>query len=320
MLKPLRARPTVTIAAPGQFAVPELAHDSRGGVVLLSTGAGYDVRRWDAGTGEPLWHFPGTDLVSAVTVAHPAGRGPVVAVATDMGVERLDADSGEAVPDEDMAEVDTIWDITSGPLPGGQAYVAGAGHCNGLVHHWDAATAQPLGPLTGHGYPVKTITSATLPDGTALIASQDEVGVVLRWNAATGQPFGKPVHGPAGYNMRMIALSLPDGRAVLASLDMNGVLSRWDAATGEEIGTPLELGENATAVTGACLEGDGRLLVSTLDGVFQVRDIVTGAVTNSEFPGVNPAVLRRPDGFLLLAVSDTSRSGMRLYDLSPTSA
>lgn len=319
MLEPLRARPTVAIPIPTQYLVPELAHDGRGGVVLLSTNADYDVRRWDADTGELLWHFPGTDPVSAVTVALPAGRGPVVAVATDMGVERLDAASGEAIPDKDMAEIDTIWDITSGPLPDGRAYIAAAGHCDGLVHYWDAATAQPLGPLVGHNRPVMTVTTATLPDGTTLIASQDEAGVVLRWNAATGDPVGEPIPGPGEYNMRMISLSLPNGRAVLASLDMNGLLSRWDAATGEEIGTSLDLGENATAMAGACLGGGGHLLISTIEGVIQIRDIVTGAVTNADFPGINPAALPRPDGSTLLAVGNQPRREIRLYELPPTS-
>lgn len=119
--------------------------------------------------------------------------------------------------------------------------------------------------------------------------------------------------------MRMLSLSLPGGRTVLASLIMNGLLSRWDAATGEEIGTSLELGEDATAMVGACLEGGGRLLVSTTEGVIQIRDIVTAAVTNTDFPGINPAVLARPDGSTLLAVGNRPRGEICLYELPPTS-
>lgn len=319
MQQSLHATLTLAIAMDSSgLLVPRLAHDDHGGVVLLTTSDDGDVRRWDSVTGELLWHFRGTDLVSEVTVACPPGSDPVVGVATDMGVERVDAVSGVPIPDEDLADVDTIWDITSGLLPDGRAYIAGAGHVNGLVHYWDAATARPLGPLVGHDRPVKTVTSATLPDGTALLASQDEAGVLRRWNAATGQAIGEPSRGPAGYNMRMSALTLPDGRVLIASLDTDGLLTRWDAATGAQIGTVLELGEDAVTVTGARLDGGGRLLVSYVNGLIDVRDAITGDVV-ADFSGVNPSALMRADGSVLLAVGDRPSSEIRLYRLTPAS-
>jgi WD40 repeat protein len=317
--QPLHATLVVAIPMdPPNRLVPRLAHDGRGGVVLLTASGDGDVRRWNTGTGELLWHFSGADLVSEVTVACPPGSDPVMGVATDMGVERLNADSGLPIPDEDLADVDTIWDITSGLLPDGRAYIAGAGHVNGLVHIWDAATARPLGPLTGHDRPVKTLASATLADGTPLLASQDEAGVLRRWNAATAEAIGEPSRGPAGCNMRMGALTLPNGRVLLASLDIDGMLTRWDAATGAQIGTVVELGENAVAMTGASLGGNGRLMVSYLDGLIEVRDAVTGDVI-AEFHGVTPSALTRPDGSVLLAVGNPPSGEIRLFRLESPS-
>ncbi|MBD0740319.1 WD40 repeat domain-containing protein [Streptomyces sp. CBMA29] len=313
----LRLVPVSTIATdPARLAVPKLADDGAGEAMLLTSADDYDVRRWDIHTGELMWHFPGEDLVSEITVAYPPGGDPLVAVATDMGVVRVNAVTGSVVPDEDLAEIDTIWDITSGTLPDGRAFIAGAGHVDGLVHYWDAATGEPLGPpLAGRDRPVKTITSLTLQDGTAVIASEDEAGVILRWNAATGQRLGAPVHGPGTYNMQMIALTLPDGRALLASMDMNGTLSRWDAVTGEAIGTPLPMGPDATTLAGACWEGGGRLLISTVGGGIQVRDALTGDETDAELPGVNASVLTCPDGSTLLATGSVPRGAVHVYRL-----
>jgi hypothetical protein len=116
--------------------------------------------------------------------------------------------------------------------------------------------------------------------------------------------------------MQMIALTLPDGRVLLASMDMNGTLSRWDAVTGEAIGTPWDLGPNVTTLTGACLDGGGRLLISTVGGGIQVRDALTGNETNAELPGINASVLTRPDGSVLLATGSVPRGAICLYRLN----
>ncbi|MFI1092800.1 WD40 repeat domain-containing protein [Streptomyces sp. NPDC020917] len=298
--------------------VPALSRNGAGRPVLLTTDAGYDVGRWDHRTGEPLWHFRGDALVSTLAVATPAGRVAVVAVGTDMGVLRVDAESGRVICDGALADFDdSIWDVTTGMLPGGRAFIAAATQCEPYVGYWDAATGEALDPpLRGPDRPLKTITSLTLTDGTVLIAAEDEAGVVFRWVAATGECFGRLVDGPGAYNMRMTSLVLPDRRAMLASLDMNGMLSRWNAVTGELLGPPLQLGSDCGDVAAACLGERGLLFVSPDGGVVRVLDAVTGQPAYSPIPGVNPTALGCLDGTVLLATVHIAAGCARLTRVS----
>ncbi|MBY8882039.1 hypothetical protein [Actinacidiphila acidipaludis] len=80
----------------------------------------------------------------------------------------------------------------------------------------------------------------------------------------------------------------------------------------------MELGENAVAMTGASLGGEGRLMVTYLDGRMEVRDAATGGAVGG-FRGVNLSALTRPDGSVLLAVINPPSGEIRLYRLEPTS-
>ncbi|WP_188285828.1 hypothetical protein [Streptomyces sp. CBMA29] len=286
--------------------------------LLLSNGTGYDAWRWDPRTGEECWKFAGEDLVSTMSVATPAGHGAVVVVATDIGVVCVDAETGRPVPVGAMGGFDdTAWDVTTGALPGGRAFVAVAAQCEPFIHYWDATTGVALEPpLTGPDYPLKTITSLTLKDGTVLIAAEDEAGVVYRWVAATGEPFGSPIDGYGEYNMRMTAITRPDGRAVLASLDMNGNLSRYDAVSGELLGPPLPMGSDVGAIAAACLNDAALLFVSIGAGPTLILNAVTGETAHPPVPGSNPAALACPDGSVLLATVQTADDHATLHRLT----
>ncbi|MFJ4408964.1 PQQ-binding-like beta-propeller repeat protein [Streptomyces sp. NPDC088910] len=288
--------------------VPVLAQGESDTPILLSNGTGYDFWRWDPRTGEMLWRFAGEDLISTLAVATPTNGDAVVAVATDIGVVRVDAASGRPVPVGAMAEFDdTAWDVTSGPLPGGRAFIAVAAQCEPFIHYWDATTGEALSPqLTGPDYPLKTITSLSLKDGTVLIAAEDEAGVVYRWVASTGEPFGSHIHGFGEYNMRMTALTHPDGRAVLASLDMNGNLSRYNGVTGEPLGPALSMGSDVGAIAAGCLNESALLFVSSGAGPVHILDAFTGEAAYAPIPGNNPAVLECSDGAILLATVHAS--------------
>ncbi|MFG2858678.1 WD40 repeat domain-containing protein [Streptomyces mirabilis] len=205
-----------------------------------------------------------------------------------------------------MAEDNTVWDVAAGLLPDGRAFVAGAGHGRGFpVYRWDAATGEPLGAqLIGHRTCVMAVTAIALPDGTALIASGDEAGVILRWDALSGEPFGTPIKGPGEYSMQLVSLALPDGRVMLAGLDRTGTLSRWDAVTGEPIGPLLRPGPETTlscATAARC----GLLFTAPYDGPVRVWDAVSGEVLGAPVPGAGPAALSVFDGSVWLA----TRSG-----------
>jgi hypothetical protein len=65
------------------------------------------------GTGELLWHFSSADLIPAITMACPSGGDPVLGVASDMGVERVNATSGVPIPDGDLADVEAAKSASS---------------------------------------------------------------------------------------------------------------------------------------------------------------------------------------------------------------
>ncbi|TKA11455.1 hypothetical protein FCI23_11540 [Actinacidiphila oryziradicis] len=295
------ARVTTFASEPGHILWPKLARARSGHVVLLSSCEGQEIRRWDIATGRMLWRSDDVWFPNALAVASPPGRNPVVAVATEDGVLRLDALTGAELDGYAMAANDTIWDVATGLLPDGRAFIAGAGHCGFSVYRWDAATGEPLGPpLAGHTICVKAITAITLPDGTPLIASEDEAGRILRWNAASGQPYGNPIHGPGQYNMQLVSLALSDGRVMLASLDMHGTLSRWDAVTGEPIGPLLRPGPE-TFLACATAAGGGVLFIAPYDGPVRVWDAVSGKILGAPLPGTGPAALSCFDGSVWLA-------------------
>jgi WD40 repeat protein len=283
--------------------------------VLLSSGEGQGICRWDMSTGRMLWRSEDA-WPNALAVASPPGRNPVVAVATEDGVMRLDALTGAELAGYAMAEADTIWDVATGILPDGRAFIAGAGHCGFRVYRWDAATGEAMGaPLTGHRICVKAVTCMALPDGTTLIASEDEAGVILRWDALSGEPFGRPIQGPGQVNMQLVSLPLPDGRVILASLDMKGTLSRWDAVTGEPIGPLLQPGPE-TFLACATAAGHGLLFIASYDGPTRVWDAVSGEVLGAPLPGTGPAALSCFDGSVWLATR-TGEAEMAVRRLFP---
>lgn len=311
------ARVTTFTSERGHVLWPTLARARSGQVVLLSSCGGQQISRWDMATGGMLWRseeeWPAS--ANALAVASPPGRNPVVAVALENGVVWLDARTGAELDGYAMAEDDTVWDVAAGLLPDGRAFIAGAGHGGFCVYRWDAATGEAIGaPLTGHRICVKAVTSIALPDGTALIASEDEAGVILRWDALSGEPFGTPIKGPGEYSMQLVSLALPDGRVMLASLDMTGTLSRWDAVTGEPIGPPFRPGPE-TSLACATAARRGLLFTASYDGSVRVWDAVTGEVLGAPLPGAGPAALSIFDGSVWLATR-TGEAEMTVRRLS----
>ena len=295
---------------------PTLARARSGQAVLLSSSPDGAVHRWDMFTGRMLWASDSGYTGSLLAVASPEDSNLVVAIATEDGVVRLNALTGEELPGPEMASDNTIWDVATGVLPDGRVFIAGAGHCDFPVYLWEAATGVPLcPPLYGHTGPVKTVTAITLQDGTALVASEDESGLILRWDAASGQPFGAPIHGPGDTNMQLVSLPLGDGRTMLASLDMHGTLSRWNAVTGEQIGPLLQPGPN-TSLTAATAADGGILFTAPFDGRTTLWDATSGEPFGPSLPGSGPAALTCFDGSVRLATrtGEGEMTIRRLFD------
>jgi WD40 repeat protein len=303
MARRIRTTQLRSFSCDGRRHWPDLTRDSDGSLMLLSTCRDNNISRWDMNTGALLWASEAILApIQAFAVAYPSHSPAMVAIATDMGVERLDATTGMAVPDANMEEINSIWDVATGLLPDGRAFIAAAGHCDWLVYRWDATTAEPLGPpMTGHNSPVKAITAAQqLPNGTSLIASQDEHGLILCWNAATGALIGNPIHGPSNFNMEFISIPQPGGRIILVSLDADGLLSRCDADSGEPIGTPRTVRDEIHLMTGVGLGETPLVLVSDDNERISIHDAVTGDELTT-LAGSHPSAVNSPDGTVLVA-------------------
>ncbi|WP_330335866.1 WD40 repeat domain-containing protein [Streptomyces sp. NBC_00557] len=152
-MKPLMKRSLTSVIRTGRDygAWPVLA-ESGGELVLLSFSDGRNrLSCWDPQGGREVWQVDLCAGGGECAVAQTAGGGAILAVASEDGVERLDALTGTSLPSLHMENVSTVWDVAAGALPDGRSFFAGAGHVRQLVHRWDAVTGNPLSaPLVGH--------------------------------------------------------------------------------------------------------------------------------------------------------------------------
>lgn len=294
--------PVTAVSTGREFGAWPVLFEADGKPVLLSfSDALGRVTRWDPETGRECWHVDFRAGGGPCAVARVGGGGRVLAVATERGVERLDALTGAELASPRM-EVGTVWDVAAGVLPGGRAFVAGAGHCH-QVFRWDAETGEPLGqPLAGHGTCVKSV--AVVPgSGGPLIVSGDENGVVLLWCAVTGTRIAE-LTGPADSIVQLVPVSFPAGATLLACVDHDRLLWRWDAATREPVGAPVPLGgdQDSPWSAPAVVNGAARLFVAgTADGMVWEWDPLAGRRVRAVADGISCAVLADGHGGPLLA-------------------
>ncbi|MFI8233861.1 WD40 repeat domain-containing protein [Streptomyces sp. NPDC085900] len=318
-MKPFMKRSLTSVIRTGRAygAWPVLA-ESDGELALLSFSDGASrVSRWDPRGGREAWQVDLRAGGGECAVAHSAGGGAVLAVASEDGVERLDVLTGTSLPSPHMEQVTTIWDVAAGLLPDGRSFFAGAGHVHQLVHRWDAATGEPLSaPLAGHMGCVMAVAVVPASDtGRAVIASGDEAGVILLWDAATGVRVGDPITGPGDAVRQIVPLRLSTGSDLIVCVDRDSLLWRWDAATGELLGAPVRLGSESEypTLTAAVVDGASRLFVSgTGDDKVWEWDPVTGNAVDAVLPGISFAVLVRSDGAVVFAAG-TREGDIALY-------
>ncbi len=155
----------------------------------------------------------------------------------------------------------------------------GGGERNGEDHRailWDATTGKPLVVLKGNWRAIGS--AAWSPDGRR-VATAHEDGVHI-WDAVSGKEVlrlrPQPAHPLALKRMTSVAFS-PDGGRVVTWDDERlahwgftfsppepGQTDLWEAATGRHIATLLG---HAARVNSAAFSPDGRLLVTTAEGV-----------------------------------------------------
>jgi WD40 repeat protein len=271
--------------------------------VLLVSGAAHPdhhLRRWNASTGDMVWQTRDGDLYEGcfgLALARGGGR-QILAAATDMGVKRWDARTGDLLPGPPELSPGTVWGVATCDLDDGRVMLVGAGNDH-LVRRWDALTGTVLGePLHGHASSVKCVTTGRVPGHGLLIAAGGDDGTVRLWRAADGNALATFT---AGGEVLDVDLLVPAaGEPVLTCGDSEGVLHLWNPVSGERLGHPLETGEMIGSLTSVEVAGEPRLLASSESGVVRQWHATTGRMLQS-LRGISVAALSRPDGTVLLA-------------------
>jgi Flp pilus assembly protein TadD len=135
-----------------------------------------------------LWEVPSGDLLGEraldggwVIQFSPDGR--VVAVAANLGVRLLDADTLAPLPAGFLAHPDPVGDLAFSP---DGAFLL-SGHESGSAQLWDVATRKPVGPPAVLLGPIRAVRFT--PDGQTCVCVAAD-GTVRRWPVPA--PFAEP--------------------------------------------------------------------------------------------------------------------------------
>lgn len=306
--------------AVGQMVVQEITRISSGfgyavrpvlgtgpdGQTLLfsSVPDGSELHRWDPRTGELVWCYDeGMSGCNDLALVRLPDGGASVAVATEDGVEWLDAITGRHRP-ELTWEGWTIWSLSTGLSPDGKPVLVGAGH-NGATYRWDGLSGELLGSSPAGEDASRTVLAVgfvPLPNGPGVIVSGDEDGRIWRWDAVSGDPVGEAVEGHTS-KIRIVKALPPAGEPGFLSSDQEGVLRTWNALTGSPAAPPIETGTDVFALTTTTVSGRSLFFAAGADEIVRAWDGDTGKSVELSVSGTVVSALAQPDGTALLATS-----------------
>ncbi|MGW0844987.1 WD40 repeat domain-containing protein [Streptomyces sp. NPDC002787] len=273
------------------------------GIPLLfsSVPDGSEISRWDMSAGKQVWCYDeGMSGCNDLALVRLPGGGPLLAAATEDGIEWWDALTG-AYRSEMAWEDSTVWALSAGTLPDGRPALFGAGH-DGEVYRWDGATGEPLGSSGGRG-PMMAVGFVPSPDGSGgVLVSGDESGRVWRWDPVTGDRLGEPIVGHSD-PVRIIAPLPTAGEPLFVSSDQEGLLQRWNAVTGSEVGPAIETGTQTYALASARVDGTPVLFAAGDDENVRAWDAASGEPIDISLRSTVVSALTQPDGTTLLVTS-----------------
>ncbi|MFD9093316.1 hypothetical protein [Streptomyces collinus] len=237
------------------------------GRVLLATGGDSGtIAVWDPLTGqpvrEPAGDWPGgvTAMCSAVV---PDGR-TLLVTATPRGAVRIwEPDSGECVGSLNPYG-SPIRSVTAVPISADHALIA-ASDTAGRVHVWDPAVDDPWDrgaavqlsarALAEADHRVAAVEAVLTPD-RSLLATADNLGVVMLWDPVTGAPVGDGLPGSTGTaGPPLVTAATPHGgrTALVTGIRHGHRLRVWEPETGAVRHVALDVSLTCLATAGADL-------------------------------------------------------------------
>ncbi|MER5508134.1 hypothetical protein ABT052_22720 [Streptomyces sp. NPDC002766] len=247
-----------------------------GRVLVASGGDSGTIAVWNPLTGqpvrEPAGDWPG-GVTAMCTAVVPDGR-TLLVTATPKGAVRMwEPDSGECVRRLNPYG-SPIRSLTAVPISAHHTLIT-ASDTAGRVHVWDPAVDDPWDrgaavqlsarALADADHRAAAVEAVRTPDRT-LLATADDLGVVMLWDLSTGDPVGDALPSSTGTaGSPLITAATPHGgRTVLVIGTRHGRRLRvWEPQTGALQHIALDVSLTCLATAGAHLiVGHGRGVLS----------------------------------------------------------
>ncbi|MET7981724.1 MULTISPECIES: hypothetical protein [unclassified Streptomyces] len=235
-----------------------------GRVLLASGGDSGTIAVWNPLTGQPVREpsgaWPG-GVTAMCTAVVPGGR-TLLVTATPKGAVRMwEPDSGECVGRLNPYG-SPIRSVTAVPISADHTLIA-ASDTAGRVHVWDPAVDDPwergaavqlnARALADTGHRAAAVEAVLAPERT-MLATADDVGVVLLWDPATGAPVGDGLPSSAGTaGPPLITAATPHGgpTVLVAGTRRGQRLRVWEPETGAVRYIALDVSLTCLATAGA---------------------------------------------------------------------
>jgi WD40 repeat protein len=237
-----------------------------GRVLLASGGDSGTIAVWNPLTGQPVREPAGDrpgGVTAMCTAVVPDGR-TLLVTATPRGAVRMwEPDSGECVGHLNPYG-SPIRSVTAVPISADHTLIAAADTA-GRVHVWDPAVDDPwergaavqlnARALADADHRVAAVEAVLTPDRT-MLATADDLGVVMLWDPATGAPVGDGLPSSTGTaGPPLVTAATPrGGRTVLVTGTRHGHRLRvWEPETGAVRHIALDVSLTCLATAGAHL-------------------------------------------------------------------